>query len=107
MRTLGTRTYTRRIVSNGLSMPSCARSTSTRGSPLPGAEDASRLDTGARNNAATPQEVATMQYKLDTGNDGYDEILDGTREECEVDVLHHHDLDELPEHWTLTLIDWE
>lgn len=44
-------------------------------------------------------------YKLDTGNDGCDEVLFGESEEdVTADVLHHHDLDEMPEHWSLSLL---
>jgi len=46
---------------------------------------------------------------LDTGNDGEDDVLidelyrgeEGIRD----DILYHHDLDEWPEHWTLTLVE--
>jgi hypothetical protein len=42
------------------------------------------------------------QYKLDTDNSGNDEILEGaTRAEVLQDVLSHHEIDELPEGWTL------
>ena len=42
------------------------------------------------------------RYKLDTDNSGNDEILEGTtRAEVLQDVLSHHEIDELPEGWTL------
>jgi len=42
------------------------------------------------------------RYKLDTGNSGDDEVLEGeTRAEVLQDILHHHDIDELPDGWTL------
>jgi hypothetical protein len=46
------------------------------------------------------------RYKLDTGNSGDDEILEGeTRAEVLQDVLNHHGIDELPEGWTLEELD--
>ncbi len=46
------------------------------------------------------------RYKLDTGNSGNDEILEGhSMAEVLQDVLNHHEIDELPEGWTLELIE--
>ena len=45
-------------------------------------------------------------WALDTGNDGEDDVLIGTWEEVEGDTLSHHELIELPDHWTLTKWDW-
>ena len=42
-----------------------------------------------------------MVWALDTGNDGEDDVLLGTLEEVELDLLHHFDLQEMPVHWTL------
>ncbi len=48
------------------------------------------------------------RYKLDTDNSGNDEILEGTtRAEVLQDVLSHHEIDELPEGWTLEEIEDE
>lgn len=47
------------------------------------------------------------KWKLETRSDGYDEILYGTYEECLRDVLHYHEMEELPEHWELIPVDWE
>jgi len=41
------------------------------------------------------------RWQLDTGTDGEDDVLLGTREDVEADILHHHDLDEMPSNWTL------
>ena len=42
------------------------------------------------------------QWKLDTGNDGEDEILYGeTVEEIIDDILHYQDLARLPDHWSI------
>lgn len=42
------------------------------------------------------------KWKLDTGNSGNDEILEGfSRDEVLQDVLNHHEIDEMPEGWTL------
>ena len=44
-------------------------------------------------------------WKLDTGNAGCDEILTGSDEsDVLYDVLAHHDLEDLPDGWTLTEI---
>jgi hypothetical protein len=46
------------------------------------------------------------RFKLDTGNSGDDEILEGeTRADVLQDVLNHHGIDELPEGWTLEEIE--
>jgi hypothetical protein len=46
------------------------------------------------------------RYKLDTGNSGDYEILEGeTRADVLQDVLNHHEIDELPEGWTLEEIE--
>ena len=47
------------------------------------------------------------KWKLDTMNDGNDAILEGTYKEVLKDILHHHELEKLPEHWILTKINWE
>ncbi|GAG45890.1 unnamed protein product, partial [marine sediment metagenome] len=47
-----------------------------------------------------------MKWNLDTRSDGHDEeYLEGTEEEVMSDVMHHHDLDEWPAHWTLERAD--
>jgi hypothetical protein len=47
-----------------------------------------------------------VRYKLDTGNSGNDEILEGeSRAEVLQDVLNHHEIDELPEGWTLEAVE--
>lgn len=44
----------------------------------------------------------TRVFRLDTGNDGEDDVLIGaSREEVLQDVLRHHELKALPEHWEL------
>ena len=41
-------------------------------------------------------------FRLDTGNYGEDDLLLGTsREEVLRNVLHHHEMEGLPEDWTL------
>ncbi|KKN09857.1 hypothetical protein LCGC14_1042280 [marine sediment metagenome] len=42
-------------------------------------------------------------WRLDTGNSGEDDMLIGTHDEVVADILHHHELDTLPEGWTLTI----
>lgn len=47
--------------------------------------------------------LADHRWKLDTGTDGCDEDeLIGSRDEVMADVMHHHDLETWPEHWTLS-----
>ena len=42
------------------------------------------------------------RYKLDTGNSGNDEILVGDSiAEVTQDVLSYHEIDQLPEDWTI------
>ena len=42
------------------------------------------------------------RYKLDTGNSGHDEILFGNSvAEVTQDVLNFHEIDQLPEDWTI------
>jgi hypothetical protein len=46
------------------------------------------------------------RFKLDTGNSGNDEILEGeTMAEVLQDVLNYHEIDELPEGWTLGAVE--
>lgn len=40
-------------------------------------------------------------WRLDTGNDGSDDVLLGERDEVVADLLAHHGLDSLPETWSL------
>jgi len=40
-------------------------------------------------------------WALDTGNDGNDDVLIGSKQETIDCLLAHHELDELPGHWTL------
>lgn len=54
------------------------------------------------------EKARVKKWKLDTGNDGCDEILTGdSYSEVEKDVLYHHELEILPDHWSITEIDWE
>jgi len=47
-------------------------------------------------------------WKLDTGNDGFDEFLFGEDlEEVKTALLAHHELAELPAHWSLDGLQWE
>ena len=46
-------------------------------------------------------------FALDTGNDGEDDTLIGNKEECLADILRHHEIDELPDRWTLIEVDWK
>ena len=47
-------------------------------------------------------------WSLDTGNDGEDDMLIGEREDVIQDILYyHHDIESMPEHWELDLVDWE
>lgn len=46
-------------------------------------------------------ELGDEAWALDTGNDGEDDVIIGTKEECERDILYLNDLDKLPDHWTL------
>jgi hypothetical protein len=42
------------------------------------------------------------RYKLDTGNSGHDEILVGDSiAEVTQDVLNFHEVDQLPDDWTI------
>ena len=77
------------------------------------AEQALNCDDGDMNCKACPWAATTTErshemstettWSLDTGTDGEDEHgLIGTRDEVEADILHYHDLQELPAHWTLT-----
>ena len=46
--------------------------------------------------------AGTKVFRLDTGNDGEDDVLLGaSREDVLRDVLYHHEIKELPEHWEL------
>ncbi|MBT9148140.1 MAG: hypothetical protein DDT32_01910 [Syntrophomonadaceae bacterium] len=40
-------------------------------------------------------------WKLDTGNDGDDDVLFGSYQGVVSEILAYHELDELPSHWTL------
>ena len=41
-------------------------------------------------------------YKLDTGTDGYDDVLFGrSAEEVALEVLSFHELDAIPAHWSI------
>lgn len=41
-------------------------------------------------------------WELDTGNDGEDDVLIGSKQEVEADLCHHFEFEELPGHWDLT-----
>lgn len=41
-------------------------------------------------------------WALDTGNDGDDDVLIGTEEECRQDVMTWHTAKNWPESWTLS-----
>ena len=48
-----------------------------------------------------------MKFKLDTENAGCDEILEGESiEDVTQDVLNRYEVDELPEGWTITTVDY-
>jgi hypothetical protein len=50
--------------------------------------------------------IGPKAFKLDTLNVGCDEILNGeSKREVLADVLSHHEVDELPEGWTLDEIE--
>ncbi len=40
-------------------------------------------------------------WKLDTGNDGDDDVLFGSYRDVMTEILAYHELDELRSHWTL------
>ena len=40
-------------------------------------------------------------YALDTGNDGGDDTLIGTKEEILIDLCNYYDIREIPAYWTL------
>ena len=40
-------------------------------------------------------------WRLDTGNDGEDDVLYGEYGAVLDDILYHYDIDELPKHWSL------
>jgi len=44
----------------------------------------------------------TQVWALDTGADGEDDVLIGSREEVFQDICSLHDSSEFPPHWTLT-----
>lgn len=46
-------------------------------------------------------------WKLDTGNDGEDDILIGNYDDVLFDILSYHDLDVLPDYWSLEKVDYE
>lgn len=50
-------------------------------------------------------------YALDTGNAGHDDTViaavEETRESVLSEILAFHELEELPEDWSLDLVDWE
>jgi len=47
--------------------------------------------------------AGTKVFRLDTGNNGEDDVLLGeNREDVLRDVLSHHEIKELPEHWELS-----
>ena len=48
----------------------------------------------------------TEVWALDTGNAGEDDMLIGTHEECLAAVLHHHEIESLPDGWSLDRVDW-
>lgn len=41
-------------------------------------------------------------WALDTGSDGENDVLIGSREEVFQDICSFHDVTELPPHWSLT-----
>ena len=45
-------------------------------------------------------------FALDTGNDGEDDTLIGSQDECLADIFCYHEIDELPGHWSLIEVDW-
>ena len=47
------------------------------------------------------QSDGVTNWKLDTDRDGLDAILEGPYDQVVRDVLHHHDLAELPAHWKI------
>ena len=59
----------------------------------------------------TAQKAGQDIYDLDTGTaGGDDELIAGpgeTYEDVLAEVLAFHELDELPENWSLRLIDWK
>lgn len=52
-------------------------------------------------------EAGKEMYALDTGNDGDDDTLIGSYDACLHDVLSYHEIERLPEHWSLERITWE
>jgi hypothetical protein len=40
-------------------------------------------------------------WELDTGNDGEDDVLIGSRSAVVFDLCSYYEVDELPAHWTL------
>jgi hypothetical protein len=45
-------------------------------------------------------------WALDTGSEGLDDHLIGTRVQVEADILFAYTLDSIPDEWTLDLVDW-
>lgn len=43
-------------------------------------------------------------WELDTGNDGEDDTLIGSKEEVIFDILSYCEMDEMPNYWTITQI---
>ena len=52
------------------------------------------------------QKTGQKLWKLDTVNSGEDDILIGEQEDIIEDICHYHEIDFLPENWTLTKIDY-
>ena len=46
-------------------------------------------------------------YVLDTGNDGEDDVLIGGFRDVMRDIVEYHEIDILPDHWGLRLLDWD
>ena len=46
-------------------------------------------------------------WALDTGTSGNDDHLIGTHQEVLAEILNYHEIEELPENWTLDKVDWE
>lgn len=44
-------------------------------------------------------------WRLETGNDGEDDVLIGDYQDVVADILDHFDLDELPDHWFLERVE--
>lgn len=46
-------------------------------------------------------------WALDTGTDGDDDHLIGTREEVIAAICEYHEIAALKAHWSLNLVDWD